>query len=136
MTNRVKGKKSLIYGGGTGIGFGCAEALAREGSTVFISGRREAVLKESAERLGKIIAVGYAAGDATSVEDVKRVTAAAASFMGGLDTIVVSSGTGGRTPIFDTEPDEFQRIMDQNLRPVFLTVRYGLGHLLEHRAIK
>ena len=59
-----------------------------------------------------------------------RVTEAAAFFMGGLDTIVVSSGTGGRTPIIDTEPEEFQRIMDQNLRPVFLAVRYGVSHLL------
>ncbi len=130
MTDRVKGKRGLIYGGGTGIGFACAEALAREGSAVFISGRREAVLKDSAARLAKLGPAGFAAGDATSVDDVQRVTAAAAAFMGGLDTIVVSSGTGGRTPIFDTEPEEFQRIMDQNLRPVFLAVRYGVNHLL------
>ena len=48
MGERVKGKKCLIYGGGTGIGLACAEALAGEGAAVFISGRREGVLKTAA----------------------------------------------------------------------------------------
>jgi NAD(P)-dependent dehydrogenase (short-subunit alcohol dehydrogenase family) len=127
MGDRLKGKKSLIYGGGTGIGQACAKALAREGSAVFISGRREAVLAEAAASIGK---AGYAAGDATVVADVARVTAAAAAFMGGIDTLVISAGAGGRTPIFDTSLDDFQRIMDHNLRPVFLAVRLAIPHLL------
>jgi NAD(P)-dependent dehydrogenase (short-subunit alcohol dehydrogenase family) len=64
------------------------------------------------------------------VADVQRVTEAASAFMGGLDTLVISAGAGGRTPIFDTEPDEFQRIMDNTLRPVFLAVRFAASHLL------
>ena len=54
--------------------------------------------------------------------------------MGGLDTIVVSAGAGGRTPIFDTDPDEFQRIIDHNLRPAFLAMRYGAEHLVAAKA--
>jgi NAD(P)-dependent dehydrogenase (short-subunit alcohol dehydrogenase family) len=130
MSGRIQGKKSLIYGGGTGIGLACAEALAREGSAVFISGRREAVLQEAAAGLAKITKAGHAAGDATSVTDVERVTAAAAGFMGGIDTIVISAGAAGSTPIFNADPDEFQRIMDNNLRPLFLAVRYAIPHLL------
>jgi NAD(P)-dependent dehydrogenase (short-subunit alcohol dehydrogenase family) len=131
MGDRVKGKKCLVYGGGTGIGLACAEALAGEGAAVFISGRREGVLKAAAAKLGK---AGYAAGDATSVADVQRITASAAEFMGGLDTIVISAGAGGRTSIFDAEPDEFQRIIDINMRPVFLAVRYGIPHLVAAKA--
>jgi NAD(P)-dependent dehydrogenase (short-subunit alcohol dehydrogenase family) len=130
MSKHAQGKRSLIYGGGTGIGLACAEALARAGSAVFISGRREAVLKEATAGLAKIAKAAYAAGDATSVADVQRVTAAAADFMGGIDTIVVSAGAAGRTPIHDTDPDEFQRIMDNNLRPLFLAVRFAIAHLL------
>lgn len=131
MGDRVKGKKCLIYGGGTGIGLACAEALAGEGASVFISGRREGVLKTAAAKLGK---AGYAAGDATSVADVQRITASAVDFMGGLDTIVISSGGGGRTSMFDADPDEFQRIIDSNMRPVFLAVRYGIPHLVASKA--
>jgi NAD(P)-dependent dehydrogenase (short-subunit alcohol dehydrogenase family) len=130
MTGRLTGKRALIYGGGTGIGLACAEAMAREGAALFISGRREAVLAEAAARLGAIGRAGYAAGDATSVADVQRVTAAADAFLGGIDTIVVSAGAAGRTSIFDTDPDEFQRIVDNNLRPTFLAVRYAAPQLL------
>ena len=62
---------------------------------------------------------------------MERVTAAAAAFLGGIDTIVVSSGAGGKTPIFTTAPEEFQRIIDQNLRPLFLAVRYAAPQLLQ-----
>jgi len=58
------------------------------------------------------------------------VTEAAARFMGGIDTIVVSAGAGGRTPIFDTPVEEFQRIIDHSLLPPFLAMRYGAEHLL------
>jgi len=130
MTGRVEGRKALVYGGGTGIGLACAEALAREGAAVFISSRREAVLREAARSLGEHGRAGYSAGDATEVSDVQRVTIAAAAFMGGIDTLVISAGAGGRTPIFDTEPAEFQRIIDNTLRPIFLGVRYASPHLL------
>lgn len=130
MGDRVKGKKCLIYGGGSGIGLACAEALAKEGAAIFIAGRREAVLQAAEVHLAKIGTVAHVAGDATSVGDVQRITASAADFMGGLDTIVISAGAGGRTSIFDTEPEEFQRIIDCNLRPVFLAVRYAIPHLV------
>jgi NAD(P)-dependent dehydrogenase (short-subunit alcohol dehydrogenase family) len=130
MSGRVAGKKALLFGGGTGIGLACAQALAKEGAAVFISSRRETVLKEAASGLGNFGRAGYAVGDATSAADVQRVTAAAAAFMGGIDTLVISAGAGGRTPIFDTEPDEFQRIVDNTLRPIFLGVRYASPHLL------
>ena len=130
MAGRVAGKRGLIYGGGTGIGLACAEALSREGATIFLSGRREAVLQKSAVALGEFGKAGFAAGDATSSSDVQRVTQAAAEFMGGIDTLIISAGAGGRTPIFDTDPDEFQRIMDNTLRPVFLAVRFASKHLL------
>ncbi len=130
MTGRVAGKKALVYGGGTGIGFACARALVKEGAAVFLSSRRETVVREAARQLCEHGSAGHAVGDATEVADVKRVTVAAAEFMGGIDTLVISAGAGGRTPIFDTEPDEFQRIVDNTLRPIFLGVRYASPHLL------
>lgn len=129
MTGRLAGKRALIFGGGTGIGLGCAEALVREGAAVFISGRRNNVLAEAAARLGHDRA-GYAAGDASVAEDVQRVSALAAGHMGGVDTLVISAGAGGRTPVLETTPEQFQQIMDQNLRPVFFAVRFVCDYLL------
>jgi NAD(P)-dependent dehydrogenase (short-subunit alcohol dehydrogenase family) len=133
MSRRLAGKRALIYGGGTGIGLAIAEAMVKEGATVFLSGRRRAVLDAAASSLARFGKADCAAGDATSVADVERVTARAAAAMGGIDTLVVSSGAGGRTPIFDTDPAEFQRIMDNNLRPAFLTVRFACPQLLAAR---
>jgi len=130
MASRLTGKKALVYGGGTGIGLACAEAMAREGAAVFVSGRREAVLREAASRLSAHGKADFAAGDATIAADVQRVTETAAHFMGGIDTILISAGAGGRTPIFDTPVEEFQRIVDHSLLPAFLGMRFGAEHLL------
>jgi NAD(P)-dependent dehydrogenase (short-subunit alcohol dehydrogenase family) len=134
MAGRLAGKRALVYGGGTGIGFACAQAMAEEGAAVFLSGRRRGVLEDSVKKLAaQGFKAGMAAGDATRVEDVQRVTAESVRFLGGLDTLVVSAGAAGRTTVFDTEPEEFQRIMDNTLRPAFLAVRYAVSHLLEAR---
>jgi NAD(P)-dependent dehydrogenase (short-subunit alcohol dehydrogenase family) len=52
------------------------------------------------------------------------------AFLGGIDTVVISAGAGGRTPCLNTPPEEFQRIIDNNLRPLFLAVRYAGAHLI------
>jgi NAD(P)-dependent dehydrogenase (short-subunit alcohol dehydrogenase family) len=131
MAGRLTGKRALVYGGGTGIGFACAEAMADDGAAVFLSGRRQARLAEAVAKLtAQGFTAGQSAGDATKVEDVQRVTTEAVRFLGGLDALVVSAGAGGRTTVFDTDPEEFQRIMDNTLRPAFLAVRYAVEHLL------
>lgn len=130
MADRLRGKKALIYGGGSGIGLAIAQAMMSEGTAIFLSGRRPNVIEAVIRDLRPSGKVDGQAGDATSVADVERVTAKAAEFMGGIDTLVVSAGAAGRTSIFDADPQEFQRIMDNNLRPAFLTVRFACPHLL------
>jgi NAD(P)-dependent dehydrogenase (short-subunit alcohol dehydrogenase family) len=130
MTDRLTGKKALIYGGGTGIGFAIAQAMARDGAAIFLSGRRKKVLDDAVETLSKEGKAGREPGDASNAEDVKRVTVRAREAMGGIDTLVVSAGAAGRTSIFDTDPDEFQRIVDNTLRPAFLAVRFAAKELM------
>jgi NAD(P)-dependent dehydrogenase (short-subunit alcohol dehydrogenase family) len=120
MSVRLKGKRALVYGGGSGIGLACSAAMLTEGSAICLSGRRESVLQASADSLKHLGRVFFCAGDATSVSDVQRVTSQAVGFLGGLDTIVISAGVGGRTTILDCEPGEFQRIIDGNIRAAFL----------------
>ena len=70
MTTRLAGKRCLVYGGGSGIGLACAEAMMREGAAAFLSGRRESVICQAAIKLSSLGKAAFSAGDATSVSDV------------------------------------------------------------------
>jgi NAD(P)-dependent dehydrogenase (short-subunit alcohol dehydrogenase family) len=61
MGERLRGKRALVYGGGTGIGFACAGAMVREGAAVVVSSRRSAVLEGAVERLRAHLASDLAA---------------------------------------------------------------------------
>jgi len=126
---RLSGKRVLIFGGATGLGYACAEAVLHQGAEVFLSGRREDKLQKAASDLGRPGAC--AAGDATNEADVGRVTQAAAKAMGGLDTIIVSSGASGITTIADAALADVRNILDTNLLPLFLTTQAALPHLRE-----
>ncbi len=130
MNARLSGKRALVYGGGTGLGFACAEAMFAQGAAVFLSGRREEKLVEAARRLADPRRAGFRRGDATIESDVVAVTAAAIEFMNGLDTVVISSGTSGVTSILSASLDEFQRICSQNLVSVFLASRHASGQIV------
>ncbi|MGH6942567.1 SDR family NAD(P)-dependent oxidoreductase [Hypericibacter sp.] len=131
MGGRLQGKCALVYGGGTGIGLACAEAYAREGAAVFVSGRRESRLQEAVSKLSRLGKAGYEPGDATIESDVARVTAKAVAFMGGLDTLLVSSGDGHVGSIFAIKPEDFRRVSDANILPLLLGAQAAAPHLLK-----
>src|SRR5258708_387689 len=130
MTGKVGGRRTLVLGGGTGIGLACARALRANGGRVFLWGRGEGPLVTAAARLSPA-EVGYATGDATDEEDVKRVVAEALEFLGTLDTVVVSAGACGVTGVVDTTLAEFSRIVNGNLFPMFLAIRHTAPHLMQ-----
>src|SRR5262245_46485919 len=108
MRGRLQGKRALIFGGGTGIGYACAVAMIAEGASVFLSQRRRHVLEQAIDRLSRVGGeAGFEAGDATSEEDVIRVTARAAEYLRGLDILLISTGTSGITPILGTTLQAF-----------------------------
>jgi NAD(P)-dependent dehydrogenase (short-subunit alcohol dehydrogenase family) len=130
MSGRLQGKRALIYGGGTGLGYACAESMASEGAVVYISGRRKARLEDSVARLSSIGRASFAVGDATIEMDVKRVTESAVEFMGGLDTLVISAGTSSVGSILDETLDRFREVCDANLLSTFLCSRHGAPHMV------
>jgi len=119
-----------VTGGGTGIGLGIARALADDGYTVYISGRRATVLDEAvaayaaetgAAGRGTLVA---APADVTSEAELADVVSRITDAGGGLDVVVISSGINvpSRT-IEDTTPDEWRTIVDVNATGSFLVVK-------------
>lgn len=86
----LSGKRALVTGGGTGIGYAIALELAREGVSVAITGRRSDVLDHAARRVkdetgADVLAVAADTGDD---ESVRALVATVASAFGGIDILV------------------------------------------------
>jgi NAD(P)-dependent dehydrogenase (short-subunit alcohol dehydrogenase family) len=129
MTNKLHGKRALIYGGGTGLGLACAEAVLASGASIFITGRRIEKLQEARSFL-LADRVGLAAGDFTHETDVASVTEAALEFLGGIDILIVSSGTSAIGSILTESRGQFEEVITTNLVGPFLAVRHAVPHLI------
>ncbi|MCF3935256.1 SDR family oxidoreductase [Acuticoccus sp. M5D2P5] len=125
--------RALIVGGGTGLGLAAAKALAAEGR-VYLTGRREAPLRDAAEAIGPASA-GYRAADGTLEADVTATVEAAAAALGGIDTLVVSSGATAVGSIVDASLDDMRHVLDANILPLFLYGRAVVPHMTDGGAI-
>ncbi|GAB3233439.1 SDR family oxidoreductase [Glycomyces halotolerans] len=83
-------RTAVVSGGGTGIGYAVAERMLAEGDRVVIVGRREAVLREAADRLGD--GADYVAADLAEPEGGRLVADHLADRYGGVDVIAACAG--------------------------------------------
>lgn len=73
----------------------------------------------------------FVAADVARVEDSSHLIAANLETFGGLDILVNNAGIGGgQARLHELEPDEFDRVIDVNLRGTFLCTKYAIGHSL------
>lgn len=108
---------SWVIGGGSGIGRGAAEVLARSGRTVVVSGRRVDELDRTVAHIeadgGRAVAVPVDVGDTVSVA---RACAAIEAGHGPIDVLVYSAGTNVANRYWsDATPEDFARVLDVNL---------------------
>jgi NAD(P)-dependent dehydrogenase (short-subunit alcohol dehydrogenase family) len=132
--SRFTGRVVLVTGASSGIGRACALALGEEGASVVAAGRRK-------ERLDEVVsAIEKAGGQAMAVTgDVREeasgpawVAGAAARF-GGLDGLVNAAGVMGSGGLMNLEPAEWDRMMDTNLRAMFLLTRAAAPELIKRK---
>lgn len=112
---------SVVIGGNGVLGSAMSSALAVAGSKVAVVGRdmekAKAVVAEIERQGGTAIAL---AADATKKEDLQSLLADVLKWGGRVDTLINASGTNSSTPFFEIEEDEWDRIMDVNLKSVVL----------------
>jgi len=127
MQRPLEGKRAIVIGGGSGIGYGTAELLASDGARVTIAGRRADVLEAAAAALASSTGgdVGWTVCDAMVGDQVGAAVEAAAGDGPGLDLAVVVPGGGSITPVLRYDDDQFSAEVDRNVRPVFLTLKYA-----------
>ena len=113
---RLDGLCALVTGASSGIGLGCAVALAEAGAHVVLASRNIKALNEVAEALSLN---GYSAEtlelDISDLSSVQAIFKNQKSF----DILVNSAGLGRHTPSLETSAEDFDEVMDVNLRGAY-----------------
>lgn len=111
----------LITGAGAGIGYGMAEAFHNAGAKVALGDFREAALARSVSRLGGSERVFSKTVDVRSVDSVREFVEAAEAQLGPVSVMVANAGIYPNSLVLDMDVEEWDRVMETNVRGVFLT---------------
>ena len=116
----LSGRRALVIGGASGIGQASALGLAAHGAHVVVADLNAALAEETVQA---IKAEGGAAEALTIDMRDKASIEAAAQKLGALDALVVTPSINVRKPLLDLTDEEFDRVVDLNLKGVFRVLR-------------
>jgi len=129
--SKLANKVALVTGGSRGIGAAIAKRLAADGASVAITYAKDAtaasaVVKAIEQSGGKAVAIQ---ADAADAEAVKGAVEKAVAALGRLDVLVNNAGTAIPKKFEDTTLEELDRVIDINIRGVFVTTQAALKHM-------
>ena len=134
MAALLENKVVLITGASSGIGRETAKVIASHGAKVVAAARRES---ELAETVTQIEAAGgtatYVVTDVSDGAHVERAVQHAVTTFGGLDAAFNNAGileTAGH--LHEVADDDFDKIINVNLKGTFLSMKYEIGYMLEN----
>jgi 3-oxoacyl-[acyl-carrier protein] reductase len=131
MSKQLEGKIALVTGGSRGIGAAIAKRLAEDGANVAITYTKgadaAASVVKAIQRAGrKAIAIQADAADAAAVNAAIEKTVAT---FGQLDVLVNNAGTAIPKTFEETTLEEMDRVIDINLRGIFVATQAALKHM-------
>jgi 3-oxoacyl-[acyl-carrier protein] reductase len=129
--SKLANKVALVTGGSRGIGAAIAKRLAADGASVAITYAKDAasasaVVKAIEAAGGKAIAIQADAADTEAIKGAVEKTVAA---FGGLDVLVNNAGTAIPKSFEETTLEEMDRMIDINIRGVFIATQAALKHI-------
>ena len=129
----LKGKVAIVTGGNSGIGAAIVLELAKHGANIVID---YVVHPEATEELEKqIIALGDQAigvdADVSKVADLEALIDAAVEAFGRVDIMVNNAGIETRTSVLDTTEQQYDRVMDINLKSAFFGTQVAAKQMLK-----
>lgn len=121
----LEGRKVLVSGGTTGIGYATAERLTANGAFVFVIGHDSSRLESSRNKLGVLGAVC----DVRDSKACSEIADLAGEEMGGIDALVNCAGVGTIAPFADMAPEDWREMIDTNVTGTFNTCKAALPWL-------
>ncbi len=132
----LKDKVAVVIGGSGVLGGSMARALGQAGAKVAVGYHNNATGAENVVRAieqergtAKAIQV-----DTSSVTGVEKGKNAIVSIWGKIDIVVNAPGVNSPTPVFDIAEEEWDKILDTNLKGVFLSCRVFAKHMIEQKS--
>ena len=120
----LAGRIALVTGGSRGIGCAIAHRLAALGASVAICGRNRAALEESAAGVAKLGRKSlFQVADVTDAEQVTELVSRTESTLGPISILVNNAGMGLFGPAHEKTEADWDRVLDTNLKGVFLVSR-------------
>ena len=131
MTNQsYRDRVAIITGSGSGIGKATALALAQEGMKIVLCGRTVSKLEETAKLVeeagGKALIVS---GDLRDESYIIRIVDETMEAFGRIDVLINNAGVSLAKPVVDCTAEEFDQIMDTNMKAPFLLCKYSIPHM-------
>ena len=117
----LTGRRALVTGSSTGIGFALARGLAGAGASVILNGRDEARLQDAVRKLRDEGIEAHAMSfDVTSPVEVSEAIERIETRIGPIDILVNNAGMQRRAPLEDFSHEQWQALMKTNVDSVFL----------------
>ena len=135
MNNNIEGKVVVITGASSGLGESTARLLSEQGATVALGARRHDRLQSLADELshngGKAMAI---VTDVTQREQMKQLVETTVQKFGRIDVIINNAGIMPLSPLERLQVDEWDRMIDVNIKGVLYGIAAALPHMQKQKA--